>query len=348
MQIQNSNSIFLTGATGFIGSHVAEYFCNRGVEVHCGVRPTSEISFLETLPVKISYIDLHDQDSLVRKIQQVGFVIHTAGLVNDWSAYQEFYDTNVIGTRNLVNACVSAGIQNLIITGTNASYGEENSSEFKNEDSPDKPHYPYFLEKLIPNRLNHYRVTKHMATKEAVQMAQDNHMNLMVLEPVWVYGEREFSSGFYEYMKVVSGKVPFFPGCKTNRFHVICVRDLVRAYFLTYEKRPTGVNRIIIGNEHIDLMDRIYALFCKELGIRKPTNLPKALIYPVGLLMEMVAELCKFKNPPTLSRSRVNMFYDNITYNTRKAKSMISFHQEVPIEVGIAQTVKWYKDKNLI
>ena len=262
MQNQNSHTVFLTGATGFIGSHVAEYFCNRGVDVFCGVRPTSDISFLKTLPVKIGIIDLQDKESLVRGIDKAGFVIHTAGLVNDWSSYQKFYDTNVIGTRNLMNACVSSGKQNLIITGTNASYGEEDSPEFKNEESPDKPHYPYFLEKLMPSRLNHYRVTKHMATIEAVQIAQENHMNLTVLEPVWVYGEREFSSGFYEYMKVVSGKVPFFPGCKTNRFHVIYARDLARAYFLAYEKRPAGVNRIIIGNEHIDLMDRIYSLFC--------------------------------------------------------------------------------------
>lgn len=344
----NPDRVFMTGATGFIGSHIAEYFCSKGVEVECGVRATSNLSFLKSLPLKIRFIDLNERESLLPAMEQAGFVIHTAGVVDDWSPYPEFYETNVVGTQNLMNACVAAGIRNVIVTGSSASYGEEDSPETKDEASPDHPRYDYFLERLIPNRLNYYRVTKHMATQEAALIAKANNINLTILEPVWVYGEREFSSGFYEYMRAVSSRIPFFPGSSKNHFHVIYAGELARAYYQAYVKRLRGVNRILIGNVRIDLMNRIYELFCKEMGLKKPVNLPKILVYPIGLMMEMAALMLRLKQPPLLSRSRVNMMYDNIAYGTRKAEELLAFRAEVPVEEGIARTVQWYKKNNLI
>jgi nucleoside-diphosphate-sugar epimerase len=327
---------------------VAAYFCSKGVEVHCGVRASGNLSYLNTLPVKTKVIDLLNPDTLYRAIAQTDFVIHTAAMVNDWASYREFHDVNVTGTRNVMNACAEAGIADVIVTGSCASYGEEDSKEIKSEDSPAKPRYPYFLEKLIPNRLNYYRITKHMATCEAEQIARENNMNLTVIEPVWVYGEREFSSGFYEYMKVAGSGIPYFPGSRKNKFHVIYAGDLARAYYQVFEKRPSGVNRILAGNAHIDRMEKIYACFCKEMGIKKPANLPWAMVYPIGLILEVIAELLKSKNPPLLSRSRVNMMYDNIEYSTRKAEELIAFRAELPIETGISRTVEWYRKNNLL
>lgn len=348
MPDRKQDKVFVTGATGFIGSHVARFFCDKDVEVICGVRPSSDLSFLKTLPVSFRFIDLLDKESIFSEIKDCNAVIHTAGLVNDWSSYQDFYNTNVLGTKNLMEACVSAGIKKVIVTGSSASYGEEDSSELKSEHSTEKPRYPYFLEQWIPNRMNHYRVTKNQAILKAVEIAKKHMLNLTVIEPVWVYGEREFSSGFFEYMKVISSGIPFFPGCKYNHFHVIYAGELAKAYFLTYETNPEGIHRMLIGNTKIDRMEKIYTLFCKELGIRKPMNLPKALVYPFGLLIEIFAELLRTKNPPLLSRARVNMMYDNITYNTAKAEHLIAFKAEVPIETGIAKTVQWYKSKHLI
>lgn len=348
MTHSKASRVFITGATGFIGSHVARYFCREGVSVTCGVRRTADLSYLKTLPVDISYIDLRDTASLARGMEGADFVIHTAGLVNDWSKYPEFYTINVTGTRNLMQACAERGIDNVIMTGSSASYGEEHSMEIKDEGSPDKPRYFYFLEKWIPNRLNYYRTTKHLASLEAIAVAREKGMNLTVIEPVWVYGEREFSSGFYEYMKVVRSGIPFFPGSRRNHFHVIYAGELARAYYAVYEKRPEGIHRMLVGNSHIDTMDSIYTCFCREMGRRKPQNLPWAVVYPLGLFLELMAELFRTKNPPLLSRCRVNMMYDNIGYSTKKAEDLIAFRADMPIEKGIAQTVKWYKENNLI
>ncbi len=344
----NQNKVIITGGSGLIGSHVAEYFCEKGLNVFCGIRSSSDTSFLKTLPVHLTEFDIHNTESLKAAFQGAECVIHTAGLVNDWSHFDDFYNTNVTGTLNVLKACHHNHIDNVIITGSVASYGEEDSMVVKSEESPYKPNYKYFLGKLVPSRMNHYRVSKSLATQEAIKYAETRGMNLTVLEPVWVYGEREFSSGFYEYMKVVKHGVPCMPGSKKNKFHVIYARDLARAYHLTYLKKPAGVNRIIIGNTNRDLMDNIYKMFCKEMCVKKPANIPRYLIYPFGLLLELMAAVFQSGKPPLLTRARVNMLYDNIEYSTVKARRQLGFANEYSLQEGIRNTVNWYKLNKLI
>jgi len=95
-------------------------------------------------------------------------------------------------------------------------------------------------------------------------------------------------------------------------------------------------------------MNNIYSIFCKELGVKMPVNIPKSIVYPIGFIMEFFAQLFGLKNPPLLSRTRVNMFYDNIEYSTKKAHDILSFTNEFTLQEGIKKTVQWYRDNNLI
>lgn len=318
------------------------------MRVLCGVRHSSDTAFLKTLDVEIINVDFNDAQALENAMKPADMLIHTAGLVNDWSSYKEFYETNVVLTQKVLKAALNCGIRDVIVTGSNASYGEENSTTIKSENSPPNPRYPYFLDKLIPNRLNHYRVTKCMASCQAMRFAEEHNLNLTVLEPVWVFGEREFSSGFYEYMKIASTKIPFFPGSSHNKFHVIYAGDLAKAYLQVCTKKLTGIHRFLLGNETVDRMEDIYAAFCKEMGVKKPHRLPKQIMVVPALLMELFAECFRFKKPPLLSRSRLNMFYDNIQYSTSRARELIGFRQDTSLESGIRRTVKWYKENKLI
>ena len=162
-----NRKIILTGATGFIGSHIAEYLCGKGAALACLARPESNVSFLRTLPVEIIPGDITDPASLRRACDGGGCVIHAAGKVGDWGAYDDFERVNVRGTLNVLEAAVSAGIRQVIITGTNACYGEEDSAEIKTEASPYRSHYRYFLDRHFPSGLNFYRDTKALAVQKA-------------------------------------------------------------------------------------------------------------------------------------------------------------------------------------
>jgi nucleoside-diphosphate-sugar epimerase len=300
------------------------------------------------LPVKLVPGDITDKTSLLNAFKGCNFVVHVAAYVKDWGCYELFHKTNVDGTLNVLNACLQNNIKNVIITGTVSVYGEENSMTVKNEDYPYNSHYKYFLDRWFPNKFNYYRDTKTTGTCEAMVFARQHGINLTILDPAWVYGEREFDTGFYEYVRSAKQGIKFVPGSKKNKFHVVYAGDLARAYYLAYRKCLLGINRIIIGNKTAELMDKTYTLFCTEAGIKKPGLLPKWIVYPVGFLLELMYTILQKHEPPLLTRSRVNMFYDNIEYSTEKAEKLLGFRSEYSLEDGIRKTIAWYKQNNFI
>jgi len=341
-------NILITGASGLVGAHIAHYFSQYERNVHCLVRKGSKLDFLRELPVKIIYGDITDLASLETLFKGMEWIIHTAAKVTDWGDYADYFLTNVTGTLNVMKAAFRNQIRNVIITGSVSSYGEENSSILKDETFPFRSHYPYAFDRILPSGMNHYRDTKAEATRQAMAFAGQYGMNLTVLEPVWVYGENECNSGFYEYLKIAKSGIPFMPGCRSNTFHVIYAGELARAYYLAFQKQLTGIRRIIIGNQEPETMKSIYELFCAESGLKKPRNIPKWIIYPLALALESIFLLLKRSSPPILTRSRVNMFYDSIGFSTVNAEKLLGFRNQVDLETGIHKTVQWYIKNNWI
>ena len=109
--------VLITGATGLVGSHVAEKFKREGFSVTCLVRKSSDLSWLKQNNFDLVYADLTDKASLINALQGFNFVIHTAALASDWGNYRDFHEINVEGTMNLLEACLSNKIKNVIFTG---------------------------------------------------------------------------------------------------------------------------------------------------------------------------------------------------------------------------------------
>ena len=340
--------ILITGANGFIGSHVTELFCEKGFVPGCFVRETADLEHLNMLEVEYHYGDLLDYHSLEQAAENMETIIHIAALVKDWGNYNAFYETNVVGTLNVLRAGYNAGVGHIIITGSISSYGEEHNLSVKDENSPYNSHYPYFMDSIFPCRMNYYRDTKAIATQKAIQYAESKNLNLTVIEPVWVYGEREYNTGFYEYMKTVRSGVPFMPGTENNKFHVIYAKDLASAYYSAFIKNIQGIQRFIIGDDKPVFMDRLFKNFCEEIGIKKPRNISKLWVYPLAFILEFLYTIFRSSYPPFLTRGRVNMFYDNIEYSTEKARSILEFNNKYNLENACKRTVQWYKKNNLI
>jgi nucleoside-diphosphate-sugar epimerase len=342
------NRIIITGATGFIGSHITDIFIKNGHRPVCIVRKSSNIDFIDRDRVELVYGDIRDFQSLVVAFKEGDVVIHNAAYVRDWGDYTLFYETNVEGTLNVLKACKENNIKRIIMTGTNSSYGEEHCLYQKDESWPDNSHYPYFLDAIFPCKFNYYRDTKALATRQAIAFAKKNHLNLTILEPTWVYGEREFNTGFYEYLKTAKQRIPFMPGSRKNRFQVIYVQNLAQYYYQAYLKRLPGIERILLCHREAPYMNEIYELFCREAGFRKPANLPKCLTYPIGFILELMYTLFRIKNPPLLTRGRVNLFYDNLEYSTSKAEELLDTMPLHTLKEGITKTVRWYKQKGYL
>lgn len=341
--MSQNEKILLTGATGFIGSHVLEKLCRAGFRVVVFARAESDLAHVRSLNVEVRLGDIRNLNPLREAVRGSTQVIHTAALASDWAPRDDFYQTNAVGTMNVLEACHLEHIRHVIITGSVSSYGEEHSEAVKDETSPYRSHYPYFLDRVFPCCLNWYRDSKALATRQAVDFAKTHHLNLTILEPVWVYGEREFGTGFYSYVKAVQDGQKFMPGSTRNLFHVIYAKDLAKAFLLAAQQKLSGVHRLIVGSPAAEPMHRVFSLFCREAGVRPPRFLPKWTLYPLGFGLELARTAAHARQPPLLTRGRVDMFYDSIQYSTDKARRCLGFECDYTLEQGVRQTVAWYK-----
>ena len=168
--------ILITGASGFIGSHIAEYFQDKGEDIVCLTRQQKTPEIFKELELKSVYGDVRDFDSLKQIFKGFDLIIHNAAMAKDWGSYQDFYDINVKGTENVINAAIQNGISNLIITGSISSYGEENNLNIKDENSPFNPTYPYLFYNIFPSGMNFYRETKALLTQKAIELAEKHNL----------------------------------------------------------------------------------------------------------------------------------------------------------------------------
>lgn len=341
------SKIVLTGASGLTGSHIAEYFVSKGLDVKCIVRRSSNINFLQTLGVQIEFAELSNQNEVNNALIGADFIIHTAAMVSDWGKYEDFYLINVIGTLNILKAAKLNGINNVIITGSISCYGEESNLMVKDEEMDYNSHYPYCMDKVFPSSMNFYRDTKSEANLRAIEFCEVNKINLTVIEPAWIFGEREFHSGFYDFLKSVKS-FPLIPGSKSNKFHTIYARDLAKIYYLAYQKKLQGINKILAVAPKCEYQFRILNLMCEKAGLKLPKRIPKFLAYPPAFVLELIYKIFKINNSPLLSRARVNLFYDNIEYSPNKAIALLGFKSDYTFEESIENTIKWYKDNKYL
>ena len=197
------SKLLLTGATGIIGSHVLEALIVSGRSVVILARSGSKLDHARSIGVEIRTGDLLDVASLTRAAEGCEQIIHTAALASDWAKWEDFYAANVVGTLNVLEGCKRLGIKHAVLTGSISSYGEEDCITPKDELSPYRSHYLYLFDRVLHSRLNYYRDSKALATRKTIEFAQEHSLCLTILEPVWVYKEREFHTDFYSYVETM-------------------------------------------------------------------------------------------------------------------------------------------------
>ena len=339
--------IFVTGGTGFIGSNLIRALNKKDYRVKVLSRSESNLGFISRYDIDIVKGDVRDLKEIESAMEGCDIAIHLAALARDWGRKKDFYDINVGGTENILKAVDKNRIKFLIHLSTNAVLGEEDCSVPKGEDAPYNPRYPYFLSNFWESDMNHYRCSKAKAERTAISFCLRKGINLTVLRPVWVYGPREFHSGPYYFCKYISGNMRLLPGCRTNKFHVIYVKDLAKIITKILKNPPEGISIYNVGSQYVPTMDEFWKLFCKYLKVKPPIYLPKFLTYPLGFLTETLYKLFRIKDSPSLTRARVSMGYVNNIYDVSRAQRELGFN-ETSLERGIKTTVRWWRGNGFL
>lgn len=338
--------VLITGANGFLGSHLCRIFYKNGHEVSAFFRKGSSTQFINKSAhhlIETTY----EESQLDEYLNRVDLLIHVAAKASDWGNYEDFYKANVTLAQTVHK--IAACKQNLkvIHISSDAVLGEEDCRQAKNEECAYNAYLPYFLEKLLPSGMNHYKVTKQLGEECVRKIHRDRAHQLMILRPVWIFGPREFHAGPYEYLKTVKDGVPVMPGNNHNLFHTVYVEDVAMACLMAADKLQAnelqGERIYLIGPEKVTTMNDFYSKLCKGIGKKRPLNIPYwPLLLPVTLL-EAIYLLFKIKSSPLLTRARLYMMYASNIYSVEKVKRELGFVAVTDLDQAIRKTIKWWK-----
>ncbi len=314
----------VTGATGFIGSHLVEELTKQGDEVCCLVRKSSDLKWLEGLKIKLLFSDCSDKASLRAIMPELDYVFHLAGLTKA-SYKEEFYCVNAEGTGNLIEAVylTNPNLKRFVYLSSLAAFGPSLNGSLPNEEIEPHPVSDYGRSKL---------------QGEQAVMGYADKIPVTILRPTAVYGPRD--KDFFVLFKMV--KRGLIPTWGDGNATLLYVDDLVRCIILASEKEEAIGKRFFVSDGKTYPSSEIIKEIALALGVN-PTSLriPRFVIPLISLVTEQVGRVRKkpgIINPDKLKE----IVYPNWTCDTTRIKG-IGFEAKVGIKEGIKWTADWYK-----
>ena len=267
----------VTGASGFIGSHIAERLVAQGDDVRALVRPSSDTAFLQGIGVELVTGDVTDPQSLVPAMGGVDIVYHAAAMVTDWAPWRAFERVSVGGTRNVLAAAAGAGVHRVLHVSTDGVYA---LSAFKGVVTEEAP-----LEKRF-GWLDYYRRSKVAAERIAAQYGDEGKLKVTIVRPGLVFGERDRAMfpGIVTFLK--SGSSAYL-GSGKNQLPYVYVGDVAEACILSATNDAAqGRTYNVVSHEPVT-QEEVYHAIADAAGLRRPRrHIPVRLIYTLAMAME--------------------------------------------------------------
>jgi nucleoside-diphosphate-sugar epimerase len=340
----NNKKYLITGATGFIGSHLAKDLAEKGMRLKCLVRHSSTkaaVQFLSGLGAELITGDLTNRESLGAAVKDVDTVLHLGGGGRIDMPEDVCFRINVNGTRNLLEACLRHGnIKSFIHVSTCGVMGN-----IKNP--PADETYPYQPENMAYSRAK--------TEAEKVALTFKDRLPVTVIRFPMVYGI-PLIDGDLSQIEGVTPMSMIFSAVKKGQWiyfgdgmaliHGIHVDDNVHGIELAAEKGKVG-EVYILADEKAVPMKTLIEISARALNVPTPRrHIPLPMAIALALLMESAAKLTRRK--PMLTRELVRGFATTRAFDTSKARRELGFHPEIGLDDGIRSTIEGYTSKGYL
>ena len=324
--------ILVTGATGFTGSHLCERLARERYAVRALVRDPKRSDALRRCGVEVAVGDLRDAGSLKQAAVGRDVVYHIAALFRPENvSRKDMWETNVIGTKNMLAAAEKAGVQRFVHCSTVGVHGDIQNPP-ANETTPYAPG-------------DYYQDSKTEGEKVAVEYMRANRVPVVVFRPGGIYGPGDLR--FLKLFKAIQRRKFVMLGSGNTLYQLIYIDDLVDGILLCgLKEQAVGNVFILTGKVPITLNELVKAI-AKTVGVDPPRlRFPVAPVYWAGFLCEL---LCKPLgiNPP-LYRRRVDFFRKNRSFDISKAREVLGFAPSVDVSTGVSRTTEWYKQSGYL
>ncbi len=316
----------VTGATGFLGGHVAAALVASGTRVRALSRRSSGLDGLERLGVEIVRGDLADLPSLIDAASGVPLVFHAAGRISDWGPREAFVAANVVGTRNVVAACQEAGVARLVHLSSLTVLGLPRDGRVVSESTPT----------AVPSRGDFYTETK-LAGERLVREAHGRRgLSTTVVRPgaIWGPGDPNVVPRIVRLLR--RGAMPYVDGGR-NLLGLSHVANLVPGLVLAAEA-PAAAGQLyhLTDGEEVTAREAIDAI-ADALGVARPRrSMPRWAVLGTAALVEAAATALGRTDPPPLTRYGARFVSCHARYDLGKARRDLGYEPAVSFREGVA------------
>lgn len=331
MPSQSGRPVLVTGSTGFAGGHLVRALAMDGQQIRVIARSSAKTGGLPP-GVDVRVADITDPDAVSRAVDGVGTIYHLAAAYRSAVHREEGYRRiNVGATRNLLEAAARSGVERFVHCSTVGVHGHVSR--------------PPAEEKTAFSPADAYQRTKLEAELLALSYARDRGLAVAVARPTAIYGPGD--TRLLKMFRMIANGTFVMLNKGDIYYHMVYVDDLVQGLKLL-ATHPSAVGEVfILGGDKYYRLKAIVDMIARFLGVRQPRiRLPALPFQVVGSLCEAIC--VPFGVEPPIYRRRVDFFTKSRAFSIEKARRMLGYSPQVPLEVGLRRTLDWYLDQGQI
>lgn len=323
--------VLVTGATGFVGSHLTRRLARDGHAVRILTRASDPPASVTGVPLEVARGDVTDPSAVDRAVRGVEAVYHLASNFRQVGASASAsHAVHVQGTVHIVEAALRHGVRRLVHCSTGGIHGPSTNGPLT-EDAP----YRYA-------RWNIYETTKAEADQLVLRAAAERKLPAVVVRPAIVYGPGD--RRLLKLFKAIAKRRFVMLGSGQVKYHLAYVEDVVDGMLLCGDRKAAVGEAFILAGAQCPTLQEVVSLIAGTLNVSVPSwRLPLAPFYAAGYLCEVACKPLGIE--PPLHRRRVEIFRSHRAFDISKAQRVLGYAPRISPEEGIRRTVRWYQEQ---
>ena len=320
--------VLVTGGGGFVGSHLVRLLLSKGHQVRVLARSPKSVEILRDQRFETAIGDLKDRDSLRLAVKDCQRVYHCAADYRLWSKnYRELYQNNVDGTENLLRACKSEKVKEVVYTSSVAAVGIPKNGKPGDESTP----------VCLDDMIGHYKRSKFLAQQVALDFAKD--YPVYIVNPSTPIGSHDWKPTATGKIIVdfLNGKLPAFVDTGLN---LVAVEDVAEGHLLASQKGEPG-RLYILGNQNLTLQ-QILEKLAVLTGKKAPTiKLPYGFVYGLACVENFVTGTL-MQREPLIPLEGVKMAKKRMWFSNDRAVHELGF-KPASTDLALKRAIDWYQ-----
>lgn len=321
----------VTGATGLLGSHIAEHLRAHGERVRALVRQGSDTSFLQQLGVELAVGDLNEPAGLPRVLDGADVVYHCAARVGDWGPWRAFQREIIDATGNLLDACRATSVGRVLHVSSIIVYGHPHLRDGRfTEDEPLGQNlwlWDYYCRAKV----------------RAEELCRQYPGALTIVRPSWIYGPRDRTTLPRVLKALDAGRVAVL-GRGDNLLNIVYAGDVAEGAILAANHPQAKGQAYNLSSEGEITQQEFLDLLADVLGRpRIRGHVSYQLAYWGGFFSEVIGRMIRMRRPPHLTRYAVALIGRSTRFSTAKAREQLGWQPRAGIHEGVRRTVEWYR-----